>query len=85
MCPFEHQLGGNLMHDLFITLGGIAFVNVLGWLTPGPNMLAVMSASVSKGRRAGVATGAGLALGGLIWATLTILGPPRCLNCFPRL
>lgn len=71
------------MHDLFITLGGIAFVNVLGWLTPGPNMLAVMSASVSKGRRAGVATGAGLALGGLIWATLTILGAATLFELFP--
>lgn len=72
------------MHDLIITLAGIAFVNVLGWLTPGPNMLAVMSASISKGRRAGYATGLGLALGGLVWVTLTIMGAATVFELFPN-
>lgn len=71
------------MFDLIITLGGIAFVNMLGWLTPGPNTLAVMSASISKGRTAGYATGLGLASGGLIWATLTILGAATVFELFP--
>ncbi len=72
------------MHDLIITLAGIGFVNVLGWLSPGPNMLAVMSASVSNGRRAGYATGLGLALGGLIWAALTIMGAATVFELFPK-
>lgn len=71
------------MNELIITLAGIAFVNVLGWLSPGPNMLAVISASVSKGRVAGYATGLGLATGGMVWATLTILGAATVFELFP--
>lgn len=71
------------MHELIITLSGIAFVNVLGWLSPGPNSLAVMSASISKGRQAGVATGLGLALGGSVWASLTIMGAATVFDLFP--
>lgn len=74
---------GLSLHDLFITLAGIAFVNVLGWLSPGPNTLAVISASVSKGRRAGFATALGLGLGGLVWATLTIMGAATVFELFP--
>ena len=72
-----------MLHDLIITLAGIAFVNMLGWLSPGPNTLAVMSASVSKGRAAGYATGLGLASGGLVWATLTIMGAATVFELFP--
>lgn len=72
------------MHELVMTLAGIGFVNVLGWLSPGPNMLAVASVSVSKGRRAGVATALGLALGGLVWATLTIMGAVTAFELFPN-
>lgn len=71
------------MHELIITLAGIGFVNVLGWLSPGPNSLAVMSASISKGRQAGFATGLGLALGGSVWASLTIMGAATVFDLFP--
>ncbi len=72
-----------MLHDLIITLAGIAFVNLLGWLSPGPNTLAVMSASVSKGRAAGYATGLGLATGGLVWTTLSIMGAATVFELFP--
>jgi len=42
-----------------------------------------MSASVSKGRPAGYATGLGLATGGLVWATLTIMGAATVFELFP--
>ena len=75
---------GNSGIDLLVSvLIGIGFVNVLGWLSPGPNTLAVMSASVSRGRRAGVATAAGLALGGGVWATVTIMGAATLFKLFP--
>ena len=72
------------MDDLIITLSGIGFVYVLGWLSPGPNMLAIVSVTVSKGRSAGVAAGFGVALGGLVWATLTIMGAATVFELFPR-
>ena len=72
------------MYDLVITLAGIGFVYVLGWLSPGPNMLAIVSVTVSKGRSAGVAAGFGVALGGLVWATLTIMGAATVFELFPK-
>ncbi len=61
----------------------LAFINVLGWLSPGPNTLAIISASISKGRRAGVATAFGASLGGAVWATITILGATTVFDMFP--
>lgn len=67
--------------SVFLTL---AFINVLGWLSPGPNTLAVISASISKGRTAGVVTALGLSLGGMVWATLTIMGAATVFELFPK-
>lgn len=47
---------------------------LLGVVSPGPNVLAVMSTAMSDGRRSGMALALGVALGSLTWATLTALG-----------
>lgn len=60
--------------DTAAVLASIILVNVLAWLTPGPNMLAVMSAAMAHGRRAGLMTGFGLAAAATIWAALAMLG-----------
>ena len=73
-----------MLFELIVTLSAIGAVSTLAWLSPGPNMLAVASVSVSKGRRAGVATALGLALGGLVWATLTIMGAATAFELFPN-
>jgi len=70
--------------DLLIALGTIVLVNVAAWITPGPNMLAVVSASLTLGRRHGVATGIGLALGALIWSICAVLGVAVLFDMFPR-
>lgn len=73
------------MHfDLFVTLTGLAVVNVLAWLSPGPNTLAMISASISKGRRAGVATALGSSTGGMVWATVTVMGAATVFELFPH-
>lgn len=72
------------MHDLVIILTGIAAVNVLAWLSPGPNTLAMISASISKGRKAGFATALGSSTGGMVWATLTVLGAATVFDLFPK-
>ena len=69
----------------FIALGNIAVVLTLGWLTPGPNMLAVISASVNNGRKSGIAIGAGLAFGGALWALLAVTGISALFELFPNL
>ncbi len=72
------------MYDLGLILFGIAAVNVLAWLSPGPNTLAMISASISKGRKAGFATALGSSTGGMVWATLTVLGAATVFDLFPK-
>ncbi len=47
---------------------GVAAVN---FLSPGPNILAIMATSMSEGRRQGQALAWGVASGSTFWATLT--------------
>ncbi|MGB3553560.1 MAG: LysE family transporter [Jannaschia sp.] len=65
--------------------GAVLLVNVLGWLTPGPNMLVVAAASLSRGTRAGIVTGCGVAAGGLVWASLAVLGVGVVFETLPTL
>jgi threonine/homoserine/homoserine lactone efflux protein len=73
-----------MTHDIVVSLATIALVNVLSWLTPGPNMLAVISASISNGRRAGLMTGLGLNAGGLLWACMAVMGVTSLYELFPQ-
>ncbi|MGB7204756.1 MAG: LysE family transporter, partial [Anderseniella sp.] len=72
-------------HEITLTLGTVVLINILSWLTPGPNMLAVISASINHGRRAGIMTGLGLNLGGFIWATAAVMGVAALFELFPHL
>jgi threonine/homoserine/homoserine lactone efflux protein len=71
-------------YEYIVVLGAIGAVNVMGWLSPGPNMLAVISASISKGRRTGFATALGLSLGGMLWAIAVVLGAVSLFELFPK-
>ncbi len=70
--------------DTLSVLSTIALVNIMGWLSPGPNMFAVMSASLSQGRRHGVLTGLGISLASFIWAILAVLGVIALFDLFPQ-
>ncbi len=70
--------------DFAASLLAIVLVNVLAWLTPGSNMLAVMSASLTHGRRQGLATGFGLACGATIWCVLAVLGVAILFEVYPN-
>lgn len=70
--------------DALSILGVIAAVRFAAWLSPGPNMLVVLNASVSGGRRAGILTGWGVAFGGLLWATLAVAGVSVLFATFPQ-
>ena len=48
-------------------------------------MLAVISASVSNGRRSGITVGLGLAVGGALWATLAVTGVNALFDLFPNM
>jgi len=53
---------------------GVFGVSLAMVLTPGPNMLYLVSRSISQGRRAGLISLAGVALGFLVFLTATNLG-----------
>ncbi|TYC65220.1 LysE family translocator [Stappia sp. BW2] len=55
---------------------------LLGIISPGPNVLAVMGTSMSVGRTSGLALAFGVAFGSLTWATLTVLGLSALLAAY---
>lgn len=63
----------------------IAVIQILGWLSPGPNLVAVSGASMSAGRRAGLATALGIAVGVGLWAALAVFGIAFLFEAFPAL
>ena len=70
--------------ELITATAAIVLVNIFAWITPGPNMVAVIAATLGGGRKHGLATGAGLALAATIWATLAIAGAQSLFDLFPR-
>jgi threonine/homoserine/homoserine lactone efflux protein len=54
-------------------------------LTPGPNMIYLVSRSITQGRRAGVISLAGVALGFLVYLTATNLGLAAVFLAVPSL
>lgn len=62
----------------------IFLVNLAAWITPGPNMLAVIAASAAHGRGAGLRTGLGLAAGAAVWASAAMLGAEAAFRLFPE-
>ena len=63
-----------------ILLAFTAFV--LGIFSPGPNILAVIGTSMSKGRREGKALALGVAGGSLLWGLLTWFGLTTVLTLY---
>ncbi len=66
-----------------LVLLGVLAVNLLGWITPGPNMIAVMNASLTHGRRHGIYTGLGLSAAALLWTLLAVFGVTALFELFP--
>ncbi|MBY8863341.1 LysE family transporter [Nocardia sp. CA2R105] len=53
---------------------GVGGAMLLGAMSPGPDFLIVTRNAMLSGRRAGMASGAGVALGVFVWAVLSGLG-----------
>lgn len=65
------------MTDLATYLPGILMAYaafLLGLASPGPNVLAVIGTAMGVNRRSGMALAAGVAVGSLSWAMLTVIG-----------
>ena len=71
--------------SLIVMLTSIAAIQFVGWAVPGPNHLAIISATVSGGRRAGLASAFGIAAGAFTWALLAVSGIAVLFDLFPPL
>ncbi|MDO5727462.1 MAG: LysE family transporter [Bowdeniella nasicola] len=49
-------------------------------ISPGPDFLAVLRQSLTNGRRAGIATGGGIAVGTIVWIAATMIGIVGLIN-----
>ena len=63
----------------------IAVIQTLGWLSPGPNLVAISGAAMASGRVVGVATAAGVALGVGLWALFAVFGVALLFEAFPSI
>lgn len=71
--------------DPFAIFVSIAILQVLGWLSPGPNLVAISGAAMASGRMVGVTTAAGVALGVGVWALFAVFGVALLFEAFPSL
>ena len=60
----------------------ILLINLAGMITPGPDVLLVMRTAV-RSRRHGVATAVGIAVGNLIWVSITVIGVAALFSTHP--
>nr|WP_239158546.1 LysE family translocator [Actinoplanes humidus] len=70
---------------MITSLLGVAAVALGMVLTPGPNMMYLVSRSITQGRRAGIVSLGGVALGFLIYLTATSLGLAAVFVAVPEL
>ena len=66
-------------------LGGVFVVALAMVLTPGPNMMYLVSRSITQGRRAGLISLGGVALGFLVYLTATNLGLSALFATVPQI
>ena len=60
--------------SLVAVLFPIAMIQFVGWATPGPNHLTIITASVTAGRSAGIRAAMGIAAGALTWSLIAVSG-----------
>ncbi len=70
--------------SLLAILIPIAAIQFLGWATPGPNHLMILSASVTSGRAAGIRAALGIAAGAVTWALIAVSGIAAIFELFPK-
>lgn len=71
--------------ELATILGPIALIQIVGWATPGPNHLTIITASVTAGRVAGLRAAMGIAAGALTWTLIAVSGIAIIFEIVPSL
>ncbi len=65
-------------------MGTLIMLNVIGMLTPGPDMFLLMRAAI-RSRKHALASVAGISTGLILWVTLTVFGAAALLYTYPAL
>jgi len=74
-------MGAELLeYGPYLIAAYLAFI--MGILSPGPNILAIIGTSMGTSRRAGVMVALGTSSGSIIWATMAVLGLTAILANF---
>ncbi|KMW57080.1 Threonine efflux protein [Candidatus Rhodobacter oscarellae] len=66
------------IYSLFLALGIFA----VGFISIGPNILAIIGTSMQRGRRDGVQLALGVGLGSGLWAAMTVLGLTALITAY---
>lgn len=66
--------------EIAIVLSAVFIAQV----TPGPNMMAVASASLGGGRKTGIVTSLGVSVGVFVWAVVFTTGGGAFIEAFPQ-
>ena len=64
--------------NLLLALGMFA----VGFVSIGPNILAIMGTSMARGRRHGIALAVGISIGSGLWAMLTVAGLTALVSAY---
>lgn len=73
-----------LQSEIIFSLITISGMLALAWMSPGPNMLAVIDSSLRGGRKAGFVTGLGISTGNVVWSALAVNGSDVVFQQFPE-
>ncbi|MFY0648460.1 LysE family translocator [Sulfitobacter geojensis] len=80
------QKNNEMLHsEILISLFTMSGILALAWMTPGPNMLAVIDSSLRGGWTAGCMTGLGISTGNVVWSVIAIVGSDVIFNQFPQI
>ncbi len=63
----------------------IFVIQFVGWATPGPNHLTIITASVTAGRGAGIRAALGIAAGAFAWSVIAVSGIAVIFEVVPEL
>jgi threonine/homoserine/homoserine lactone efflux protein len=80
-----HATGDNLPMVSAAAVLGVFTIALALVLTPGPNMMYLVSRSITQGRRAGIISLLGVAVGFLVYLTATNLGLAAVFAAIPEL
>lgn len=74
-----------MIHELYLTLLALATIHLIAVASPGPDFALIVKNSIGKGRKAGLASSAGIALAAGLHVIFVLTGISLLVTKFPPL